>query len=146
MKKYIFYILVISSIASCSRDLGYDYKIKQLQHKDLSYNELPKEVHDYLSLITQCDTSLSDLAFVNPADSSRFRFMVVKSIFVDSWIAYYKLIDIDMNIIYRIEQGEPSPYIIYDNKLYIPDRFNTLYMGDVDQARYTEYELKNEEE
>ena len=51
-----------------------------------------------------------------------------------------------MNIIYRIEQGEPSPYIIYDNKLYIPDRFNTLYMGDVDQARYTEYELKNEEE
>lgn len=144
MKKYIFYILVISSIVSCSRGLGYDYKIKQLQHKDLSYNELPKEVHDYLSLITRCDTSLSDLAFVNPVDSSRFRFMVVKSIFVDSWIAYYKLIDIDKNIIYRIEQGEPSPYIIFDNKLYIPDRFNTLYIGDVDQARYTEYELKNE--
>ena len=35
-------------------------------------------------------------------------------------------------------------YIIFDNKLYIPDRFNTLYIGDVDQARYTEYELKNE--
>jgi len=141
MKKYIFYILVISSITSCSWDFGYDYKIKQLQHKDLSYNELPKEVHDYLSWITQCDTSICDLAFVNPADSSRFHFMVVKSIFVDSWIAYYKLIDTDKNIIYRIEQGEPSPYIIFDNKLYIPDRFNTLYIGDVDQVKYTEYEL-----
>ena len=129
-------------IIGCSSDEGYDYTIKQLQHKELSYNELPKEVHEYLSFVAHCDTSIYDLAFVNPADSSRFCFKRVLSKLVSSWYDYYKLIDSDKNIIYRIEQGEPSPYIIYNNKLYVPDKFNVLFIGDIDQAKYTEYELK----
>lgn len=140
--KYFYYLFVILSIVCCSFDYRYDYKIKQLQHQDLSYNELPKEVNDYLSFIAQCDTYIYDLAFVNPADSSRFRFKVIKSVLVDSWIAYYKIIDTDKNLVYRIEQGVPSPYIIFNNKLYVTDKFNVLYIGDVDQTKYTEYELK----
>ena len=142
MKRYIVSIFVLLDILGCSFDEGYDYKIKQLQHKVLSYNELPEEVHEYLLFVAHCDTSINDLAFVNPADSSRFCFKIVKSKLVSSWIAYYKLIDSYKNIIYRIEQGEPSPYIVYNNKLYIPDKFNVLFIGDVDKAKYTEYELK----
>ena len=142
MMRYIFYIFVILGILGCSFDEGYDYKIQQLQHKVLSYDELPEELNEYLLFVAHRDTSIYDLAFVNPADSSRFCFKRVKSKLVSSWYAYYKLIDSDKNIIYRIEQGEPSPYIIYNNKLYVPDKFNILFIGDVDQAKYTEYELK----
>ena len=140
--KHLLFILLILGITSCSFDNSYDYKINRLPHKELSYDELPKEVNDYLSLITQCDTDIYYLAFVNPADSSRFRIKVVESLFVSTWIAYYKLLDTDKNITYRIERGVPSPYIIYDNKLYIPNEFMVLSIGDVDQIKYKEYELK----
>ena len=140
--KHFLFILLILGIASCSFDNNYDYKINRLPHKELSYDELPKEVNDYLSLITRCDTDINHLAFVNPVDSSRFRIKVVKSLFASSWIEYYKLIDTDKNITYRIERGVPSPYIIFDNKLYIPNEFMALFIGDVEQVKYDEYELK----
>ena len=171
MKKLLF-VLLILPMASCSFDSGYDYKLSSLKHRELPYKELPDSVKALLYSSAIGNIERDELLFVNSSDSSVFHFKVVESIFVNSWIAYYKLIDADKNIVYRIERGTPSPYVIdgNTNKLYITNdyvflsRINILYdsikkQGVMDsivivesimnpthegicQTKFTEYELK----
>ena len=121
LMKYIFYILFILGITSCS----YDYRLSSLNHRKLTYKELPDSVRMLLYSAALGVIEDNQLLFVNPSDSSVYHYEVVWSIFVSSWVDYCKLIDTDRNIIYRIEQGEPSPYIIDSNanKLYIPSDY-----------------------
>lgn len=126
--RYMYYIFVMLSITSCSIDFGYDYRLSSLKKCELKYQDLPDDVRTILYSSAVGMEERNRLLFVNPADSSRYQFKIVESAFVSSWIAYYKLIDTDKNIVYRIEQGVPEPYIIDSktNKLYIPSDYILL--------------------
>lgn len=83
------------------------------------------------------------ILFVNESDSSNFKAERVGTIVgPESWISYVKLTDVKNNIVYKIDRNVPTPYIIYKNKLYIPDRYNVLCSDDAKEAIYSEYELK----
>ena len=110
--RYMYYIFVMLSITSCSIDFGYDYRLSSLKKCELKYQDLPDDVRTILYSSAVGMEERNRLLFVNPADSSR----------------YHKLIDTDKNIVYRIEQGVPEPYIIDSktNKLYIPSDYILL--------------------
>ena len=55
---------------------------------------------------------------------------------------YIKLIDISNNIVYRIEQGTPLPYILYKDKLYLADDYNIYDVYEF--VHYSEYNLYQE--
>ncbi len=115
-----------------------DYRLWMLKSKKLTFNELPFEVKNYL----ENPTTTTDLMIcISLQDTLIYRLETVKTI-IGPWVAYERLIDRKKNVSYRISQTAASPYIIFQNKLYIPDRWYILYEGNAFEAKYTEYELK----
>jgi putative response regulator len=58
------------------------------------------------------------------------------------WISFIKLMDNKKRLAYRIERDVPEPYIILDDALYIPDRYNILYSDETQKAKYIRYQLR----
>jgi len=136
MRKILFIILTFV-FYSCNSN---EYKITRLEHKQLKFVELPTEVRKYLSNRPKCEDD-DMLLFVDLADTATYSLETVGTL-IGPWVDYEKLIDKQKNISYRINQGVPSPYIVSQNKLFIPDRFNILCGESVFEAIYTEYQLK----
>ena len=135
--KYLIYIWVFF-VVGCT---GYDYRIDKMPSRSLSYKQLPERVQKTLvdwsrhlieernGLLLLCDDN----------DSNKYQ---TKDVPFIVGIYYIKLIDTSNNIVYRIEQGTPLPYILYKDKLYIADDFN-FYFG-YDSIHYSEYNLSQE--
>jgi len=141
MNKLIFIILIIS-IASCAKDYDYDYRIKYFSHQELTYEKLPKRVKMLYRAVSLGGMDMKNLLFVDSADISTFDFEAIETI-AGPWIAYYKLIDNKKQISYRIEYSFPFPYIIYHNKLYVPDKKNLYYCKEeIFEINCMEYTLK----
>ena len=130
--RFILMVAVIVIFQSC------DYRFWMLKSKKLTFNELPFEVKNYL----ENPTTTTDLMIcISLQDTLIYRLETVKTI-IGPWVAYKRLIDRKKNVSYRISQTAATPYIIFQNKLYIPDRWYILYEGNAFEAKYTEYELK----
>jgi len=136
MRYFLFSLLFV--FYSCS---SYDYKVSSLPSKELSYQELPKEVRLRLSSIKPCDPSTGALLVVDSIDSLRFSLEEVATI-TGPWISFIKLMDNKKRLAYRIERDIPEPYIIFDGALYIPDRYNILYSDETQKAKYIRYQLR----
>lgn len=135
--RYFIVILITIILVGCS---SYDYKITSLKHKNLNYTELPFEVRKYLSDQPKCE-DYDMLLFVDLSDTANYSVESIKT-FTGPWIKYEKLVDKQKNISYRISQDVPSPFIVFQSKLYIPDKYNILCGGSIIEAIYTEYQLK----
>ena len=100
MKKNIILFTILLWVAtSCS----YDYRLKNLNHRELTYEELPDSVRTLL-YSSMGDIILNGLLFVNPSDTSVYRYEVV-FYKIAPWVpAYCKLTDTNKNISYRIEK------------------------------------------
>ena len=129
---------VLLVLCGCS---SYDYKVLSLPSKELSYQELPKEVRLRLSSIKPCDPSTGVLLVVDSIDSLRYLLEDVATI-TGPWIAFIKLTDNKKGLVYRIERDVSEPYIIFDGALYIPDRYNILYSDETQKAKYIRYQLR----
>lgn len=129
---------VLLVLCGCS---SYDYKVSSLPSKELSYQELPKEVRLRLSSIKPCDPSTGVLLVVDSIDSLRYLLEDVATI-TGPWIAFIKLTDNKKGLVYRIERDVSEPYIIFDGALYIPDRYNILYSDETQKAKYIRYQLR----
>lgn len=129
---------VLLVLCGCS---SYDYKVSSLPSKELSYQELPKEVRLRLSPIKPCDPSTGALLIVDSIDSLRYSLEEVATI-TGPWISFIKLMDNKKRLAYRIERDVPEPYIIFDGALYIPDRYNILYSDETQKAKYIRYQLR----
>ena len=139
MKNGIVLIIVLLLSFSCK---SFDYKITSLEQKTLKFDELPFEVKEYLSNPPDpIGDSYKMLILINKNDSTNFSIETVTT-WYGPWVDYEKLKDIQKDISYRINQGVPSPYIVFRNKLYIPDRYNILGSKSVFEAIYTEYQLR----
>ena len=138
MKNLIF-ILVAVIFSSCS---SYDYKITSLEFKKLNFDELPLEVKEYLSNPPDpIGDSYKMLVLIDLTDSVNYSLETVETC-IGPWVNYQKLIDKQKKVSYRINRGVPDPYIVFKNKLYIPDRYNIISVESARKAIYTEYQLK----
>lgn len=140
--KYLLFIILILSIISCAVDYDYDYRIIKLSYQELSYEELPKDVKTLFHAASIGRTKKDRLLFVDSTDISTFYLKETETI-SGPWIAYFKLIDNKKQISYRIDYSLPFPYILYQNKLYIPEKAEVFYNKEKIYAlRYMEYKLK----
>lgn len=145
MKKLLF-ILLILFIMSCSSD----YRLSSIKHRELSYEELPDSVRTLLYQVAG-DTidreslySNHGLLFVNPSDSSVYRFKVV-SYKLAPWIpAYRQLIDTENDIIYRIDnEDDGPPYIVDSNtkNIFVPCGYYSIVDKGIFNTKYKEYNM-----
>lgn len=137
MKNVIVLIMVLLLSFSCK---SYDYNITSLKKKTLKYEELPFEVKKYLANLPKCE-DYDMFLFVDSADTMNYIEKTVETL-TGPWVDYEKIIDKRKDISYRINQGVPSPYIVFRNKLYISDRYDILCGNSIVKAIYTEYQLK----
>lgn len=137
MRNWIFLIIVIFLI-SCNGQ-----NISNLKHKKLTFKDLPSEIVNYIRTPTEVQRDIQEMLIELPkGKKDNYRLETVKTL-IGPWVAYEKLINNDTNVYYKIDQGVPSPYIIFENKLYIPDRYNIFTtVDDLDKVEFTCYELK----
>ena len=141
MKKNIILFTILLWVAtSCS----YDYRLKNLNHRELTYEELPDSVRTLL-YSSMGDIILNGLLFVNPSDTSVYRYEVV-FYKIAPWVpAYCKLTDTNKNISYRIEKEVGQHMIIDSNthNLYVPNNKDSYSINEwIFKETFTEYELK----
>ncbi len=134
-------IVLIVLFGSCKRS---EYKISELKSEVLTFSDLPLTMKEFLSQppSNNNDNNSSSLVLINSKDSSRYDLEVIKT-WYGPWVDCLKIHDATTNIRYKINQGVPSPFFIYENRLYIPDRFNTLFVNkNIEQVKFTSYLLK----
>ncbi len=138
MRNKFIYILanIVFFLTSC---IDYDYRISDLSCKELAFNELPVKLQEGLSAYPS-DTVFfkTGIMLLEYKDCIRFYDEAKK---IGPWIAYIKIIDADRNITYRVERICPPPYIIFNDRLYIPDKYNVLPLHKKN-IFFSEYELK----
>lgn len=136
-------LLIIISMLFFNGCNSYDFQIKNLTKEKVRFDNLPVQVADYIKNPQHYKNgSPNTLVILNSVDTSRY-ILEVKSSFVSSWIDYIKIIDAKNQITYRINREEPDPFIIFDNKLYLPDRYNIFTtVDDLNSLEFTRYDLK----
>jgi len=120
MKNKIYIVLVLL-LFSCN---DYDYKISNLKNEKIKFDDLPQVVRSfYLNPdgFGKNEKKITDLVCLD--QNCKYEIKTVKTFF-GPWVAYDKLIDLEREVSYHIEQGKPYPYLIYNNKLYITNKFN----------------------
>ena len=134
MMKYLLYLMAFF-LVGCT---DYDYRTSRMPCRTLSYNQLPKEVQKKLvDFSCHLIEEKNRMLLCDNNDSNKYQTEEIPFIV---GIDYIKLIDTSNNLVYRIEQGTPLPYIIYKDKLYLADDYN-IYMK-YQSVQYSEYELK----
>ncbi len=135
--KYCFFLIIIL-FSSCS-----GRNIKTLKNEKVKFEALPVEITQYLRNPTDVQNDIQTMLLELPkGKESNYKLETVKT-WIGPWVAYEKLINTQKNIYYKIDQGVPSPYIVFENKLYVPDRYNIFTtMDDLNSVEFTRYELK----
>ncbi len=135
-------IIIVSMFIfnSCS---NYDFKITDLKHDNLKFIDLPVAVKEFLIQPPEFDNeNPSSLILINSKDSDRYVLETVKT-WIGPWVDYMKLIDTKNKVSYRINQGVPSPFFVYENKLYMPNKFNIVVVNkNLEEVEFTCYILK----
>ncbi len=125
---------------SCS---DYDFKITELKHENLKFSDLPIAVKEFLMQPPDFDNeNPSSLILINSKEADRYALEIVNT-WVGTWVDYMKLLDTTNKVSYRINQGVPSPFFVYENKLYIPNRYNIIVVNkNIEEVEFTCYILK----
>ncbi len=135
-----FWILLITVLlfSSCGKN-----NINALTHTKVDFKSLPAEIKEYLRNPTEAQKDIQTMLLELPKGSKpNYRLETVKT-WIGPWVAYEELIDINKNVSYKIDQGLPSPYIVFDDKLYVSDKHNIFTtVDDLDSVEFTCYELK----
>jgi len=135
--KHWYFLIIIILFSSCN-----GRNIKTLKSEKVKFKYLPVEITHYLSNPDDYhDDILYMLIELPKGKEMNYKLETVKT-WIGPWVAYEKLINVKKNISYKIDQGVPRPYIIFDNKLYVPDRYNIFTGGDLNSLEFTRYELK----
>ncbi len=128
---------MIITLVGCS----YDYNINKLEQEKLEYSRLPLKLQKFMYSIPKYNPYQKDILIVDSIDVNRYHVEEIKTI-VGPWIAFFVLLDDKKENTYRIDRELATPYIIYADKLYIPDRYNIFCEEDLKNAIYTVYQLK----
>lgn len=143
----IFSILYLASLSSC-RD--YDYNISELSSSKIRFSELPEDVQLFFNnpsnfrYITDDGYEYGFLDLICLDEDNKTFELETKTKLVESWVAYYKIFDWENGITYRVDYGNPSPFVVLGNKLYVQNEFNVLDSGkDFNDLEFTCFTLKS---
>lgn len=136
--RYWIFLIIIMLFSSCN-----NRNINTLKNERVKFKDLPVEIIQYLRNPTDVQNDIQTMLLELPkGKQKKYRLETVKT-WIGPWVAYEKLINTEKNISYKIDQGIPSPYIIFENKLYVPDRYNIFTtVDDLNSLEFTMYELK----
>jgi hypothetical protein len=125
---------------SCS---NYDFKITDLKHDNLKFIDLPVAVKEFLIQPPEFDNeNPSPLVLINSKESDRYVLETVNT-WIGPWVDYMKLIDTKNKVSYKINQSVPEPFFVYDNKLYIPNRYGIIVVNkNLEEVEFACYILK----
>lgn len=125
---------------------SYDYSVSGLKKDEIRYSELPIEVKKYLLNPSSyrddpSDDTDFDVYYFICLDSISFYEVETINTIIGLWVDYIKLKDNKNNLSYRIDLGMATPYIVFDEKLYICKDFNPLtkIKGSKDLSFYCYY-------
>ena len=81
------------------------------------------------------------LLILPKGEKEKYKLETVRT-WIGPWVSYEKLINLTTGASYNIRQGYPSPYIVFEDVLYIPDEFNMFtVVDDLDALEFTKYSL-----
>lgn len=136
----VVFILMIFGLVGCNKSY---YNLSDLKHDKLNFNNLPQDIILYLKNPGEYQIDIQNMLVELPKNKKSNYHLETVNTLIGPWVAYEKLVDKEKNIYYKIEQGVPSPYIVFENKLYIPDRFNILTaVEDINKVEFSCYILK----
>jgi len=140
ISKILYGVLFLSILffSSCN-----SRNIKTLKNEKVSFNDLPVEITEHLKNSIDLQSDINSMLLELPKGKEpNYRLETVNTS-IGPWVDYEKLININKDISYKIDQGVPSPYIVYDDKLYVPDRYNIFTtVDDLSTLVFTRYDLK----
>lgn len=136
--RYWNFLIIVILFSSCNGQ-----NINTLKHEKVKFKDLPIEIAHYLRNPTDSQNDIQTMLLELPKGKEKnYRLETVKT-WIGPWVAHEKLINIKKDIYYKIDQGVPSPYIIFEDKLYVPDRYNIFTtVDDLNSLEFTRYELK----
>jgi len=139
MKKRLTILLLIIS-SSCS---NYDYKLSQLNKKTLTWAELPVKVREFYkdaSNYGNKNPSLVEFACLECEEKYEIKTIPTK---IGPWVDYTELKNKKKVVRYKIDQGTPFPYLVYNDQLYLVNKFNLFTnLEDITKIEVTRYDLK----
>ena len=117
---------------SCTRN------INSLDKQKVHFDELPLAVQDTLiALSEQRNRSLGFVFFEKDRyDTKSLEWK--RGPFTDGFM----FTDNEKEKKYKINQGVPRPYIVYNNFLYLPLEFNVLFIDGIKDELFMKYTLK----
>jgi hypothetical protein len=139
MRNLIFILLmyVFSSCNDCN------YKITELVKARVKFIDLPQRVQNFYqnsSEFGQDNPSLIKFACLDT--DSNFTLETIET-WYGPWVDYYELIDQAKQLSYRIDQGTPIPFVVYENKLYLVDKFNMFTnLKEYSSLEFSRYDLR----
>lgn len=141
MKNTILITLALLLSSCCN----YDYKISNLKNEKIKFDDLPQAVKYFLIQPPDFDNkNPSSLLLINSEESERYVLEIEKTWGVASWVDYMRLVDNAKKISYKINPTVPCPFFVYDNKLYIPNRYNIVVVNkNIEEVEFTCYILKD---
>lgn len=136
--KYWIFLLTAILFSSCN-----GHNIKALKSEKVKFEDLPVEIIEYLKNPTDFQNDIHTMLLELPkGKKKKYRLETIKT-WIGPWVAHEKLINIKKNISYKIDQGVPSPYIVFENKLYVPNKYNIFTtVEDLNSLEFTRYDLK----
>lgn len=131
---------MLFGLSGCSENY---YELSSLKHYAVNFNDLPEDIIMYLKNPTDYQNDIQTMLLELPKGKEKNYKLETVDTWLGPWVAYEKLINIKNDVYYKINQGTPSPYILFENKLYIPDRFNIFTtVNDLNKVEFTCYILK----
>ena len=116
--------------------------IDHLEHETIAFENLPTEVQQYLENPTDVRSDVQSRILELPKNKKpQYKLETVKTL-IGPWVDHEKLINIQTERYYEIDQGVPSPYIVYENNLYIPNTYNIFTtVNDLKTVKFKRYYL-----
>lgn len=136
--KYWNFLIIVMFFSSCNGQ-----NINTLKHEKVKFKDLPIEIVKCIKNPNDFQEERNNMLIELPKGKNvDYKVENVKT-WIGPWVSYVKLIDIKNNTSYKIDRGVPSPYIVFENKLYVPDRYNIFTtVDDLNSIEFTRYELK----
>lgn len=136
--RYWIFLIVITFLCSCNGQ-----NINALKHEKLKFEDLPFEVAHYLVNPNEYHEDMLYMLVELPKGvKNNYRMEIVKTM-IGPWESHKKLINVKNEIFYKIDQDVPRPFIVFENNLYVSDRYNIFTTVDnIKSLEFTRYELK----
>jgi len=113
--------------------------INSLENRTAQFSELPPIVADVYRNAKKYENKGFDhtFSFISLDSLNNFRFQVSTT---GPWTDYYIIVKNEWTK-YKVPFGKAFPLVIYDNELFIPDRYNVANTKEAEIARYERYKL-----